>query len=112
MLRRNRGIYQADPLWAVIMAQLKTQALELISVWEDLTGKESTEHGYRVESLLSQIEDSLELTRFLPEDRFPQSAVNLAQIAEDFGETFARRFGPRTASTVALMVDPLLPVAR
>ncbi len=112
MLRRNRGIYQADPLWAVIMAQLKTQALELISVWEELSGEESTAHGYQVEQLLSQIEDSLELTRFLPEDRFPLSAVNLAQVAEDFGETFARRFGPRAASTISLLVDPKLPVAR
>ncbi len=61
------------------------------------------------EYLLSQIDDSLELAQPISDIRGTLSETNLSQVAEDFGEAYARRFSHAAAERVAVCVDSNLP---
>ena len=113
MKERKNGLYRADPLWAVIMAQLKTSALELS--WS-LNGS-SRDHSpsptqqEKVEEFLGKIEDCLELTSSDPDTSSPLSAVSIAQLFEDLAENVGRRLGQK-AGGISFAIDSNLPKVR
>lgn len=107
-------IYKGDPLWTVVLSQLKTQALCLSPYFRNVGRSENIESdallGYqRFETFLSQIEDSNDLTNLLFLKKSSRRSTSLAQIAADVGENYARRFGSISASKMLLLVDDGLP---
>lgn len=106
-------LYKGDPLWTVVMSQLKTRALCLSPYFRENGLEVNTAEGYaQFETFISQLEDSYDLTRQLFLKRSALKTTNLTQIAEDVGENYTRRFGSLTPSSVLLLVDAKLPTVQ
>lgn len=110
----KKGPHRSDPLWTAVLSQLKTQALCLAPLFQDLNFNEEDSlegrSGYQqFQSFLSQVEDSYDLTRMLFLSPGHLRSVSFSQIAEDVSENFARRFGALAASKVLILLEEDLP---
>lgn len=111
---KARELYKSDPLWAVVLSQLKSQTLGLTPYFRagDIPSSRPEDQtlGYqRFETILSQIEDGYNLNNLLILKRSKLRNVRLNQICEDISENYNRRFSGLSECRVLMLVERNLP---
>lgn len=112
--REKIGVYQGDPLWMLVLSQLKTSALALAPLIRELSPAvpgtlESHLAQQQYETFLSQIEDSYDLTQLVCLSSPRLRRTSLVQVAEDVGQNYARRFASPSSEQALILVDESLP---
>lgn len=104
-----------NALWAFILNELRSSAYVLGPSFQEISElsmpRLGSERSPKVEyeQMLTLLDDAIELCRQVRPDLMEKRSLNFSQVAEDFSEAYARRFGSDMARSITLCVDPALP---
>ena len=105
-----------DAFWSLILTELRSNVMFLDPQFYDFDISSASDalssFNIERERLISQLDDALELSTGRLSAVSSAASVNLHQVAADFAESYARRFGSESGRAISVLVDHKLPHIR